>query len=43
MDKPLALKMAPQSIKDIVGQRHLLSDGKILNNLLKNKFYSKVI
>ncbi len=37
MDKPLALKMAPQSIKDIVGQRHLLSDGKILNNLLKNK------
>ena len=37
MDKPLALKMAPQSIKDIVGQRHLLSEGKILNNLLKNK------
>ena len=37
MDKPLAFKMAPQSIKDVVGQRHLLDDGKILNNLLKNK------
>ena len=37
MDKPLALKMAPNSIKDVVGQKHLLDDGKILNNLLKNK------
>ena len=37
MDKPLALKMAPQSIKDVVGQKHLLDDGKILSNLLKNK------
>lgn len=37
MDKPLALKMAPNSIKDIVGQKHLLGEGKILNNLLKNK------
>lgn len=37
MDKPLALKMAPKSIKDVVGQKHLLGDGKILNNLLKNK------
>ena len=37
MDKPLSLKMAPQSIKDVVVQRHLLDDGKILNNLIKNK------
>lgn len=37
MDKPLALKMAPKSIKDVVGQKHLLGEGKILNNLLKNK------
>ena len=37
MEKPLALKMAPNSIKDVVGQKHLLGEGKILNNLLKNK------
>ena len=37
MDKPLALKMAPKSIKDVVGQKHLLGEGKILSNLVKNK------
>ena len=37
MDKPLALKMAPKSIKDVVGQKHLLGEGKIINNMLKSK------
>ncbi len=37
MDKPLALKLAPNSIKDILGQKHLLGDGMILSNLVKNK------
>ncbi|MBO5120563.1 MAG: replication-associated recombination protein A [Bacilli bacterium] len=37
MSKPLALKMAPVSTKDIIGQKHLIGDGKILSNLLKNK------
>lgn len=37
MDKPLALKLAPNSVKDILGQKHLLGDGKILSNLVKNK------
>ena len=37
MDKPLALKMQPKSIKDVVGQKHLLGEGKILSNLVKNK------
>ena len=37
MEKPLALKMAPKSIKEIVGQKHLLGDGKVLNNILKSK------
>ena len=32
MDKPLALKMAPKSIKDVVGQKHLLGEGKIISN-----------
>ena len=37
MDKPLALKMQPKCIKDVVGQKHLLGEGKILSNLVKNK------
>ena len=37
MSKPLALKLAPRSIKDIIGQNHLIGKGKILSNLLKNK------
>ena len=37
MDKPLALKLAPKSLKDIIGQEHLIGEGKILTNLVKNK------
>lgn len=37
MDKPLALKLAPVSMDDIVGQRHLIGKNKILTNLVKNK------
>ena len=37
MSKPLALKMAPNSISDVIGQKHLIGDGMILSNLLKNK------
>lgn len=37
MSKPLALKMAPNSISDVIGQKHLIGEGKILSNLLKNK------
>ena len=37
MDKPLALKLAPNSLKDIIGQKHLVGDNMILSNLVKNK------
>ena len=37
MDKPLALKLAPKSIDDVIGQKHLLGEGKILRNLVNNK------
>ena len=37
MSKPLALKLAPTSIKDVIGQEHLIGKGKILTNLVKNK------
>lgn len=35
--EPLASKLRPASIKDIVGQKHLTDDGKILDIMIKNK------
>ena len=37
MDKPLALKLAPASLKDVYGQKHLVGKNKILSNMVKNK------
>lgn len=37
MKKPLALKLAPNSIDEVIGQKHLLGEGKILKNLVRNK------
>lgn len=36
-NKPLALKLAPDSLKEVYGQAHLIGKGKILSNLVKNK------
>lgn len=36
-NKPLALKLAPKSLKEVYGQEHLIGKGKILSNLVKNK------
>lgn len=37
MNKPLALRLAPTSLSNVIGQKHLLGKGKILFNLVKNK------
>lgn len=37
MSTPLAIKMSPKSLKDVVGQDHLIGKDKILTNLVKNK------
>ncbi len=37
MNKPLALKLAPNSLDEVIGQTHLIGEGKILTNLVKNK------
>lgn len=37
MYEPLAIKMRPQKVSDILGQDHLIGKGKILSNLVKNK------
>lgn len=36
-NKPLALKLAPASLKEVIGQKHLIGKDKILTNLVKNK------
>ena len=47
MNTPLALKLAPEKISDVLGQEHLLGKDKIIYNLIKNKklfsmiFYGK--
>lgn len=37
MEKPLALKLAPITLTEVIGQNHLIGDGKILTNLVENK------
>lgn len=37
MNKPLALKLTPNSIDEVIGQKHLLGEGKIIRNLVENK------
>ena len=37
MNEPLAIKLRPQTLNDVVGQDHLIGNGKILSNLVKNK------
>lgn len=37
MDKPLAYKLAPNNLNEVIGQSHLIGKDKILTNLVKNK------
>lgn len=37
MNRPLALKLAPSTLSEVIGQKHLIGEGKILTNLVKNK------
>lgn len=37
MNKPLALKLAPTTLDEVIGQTHLIGEGQILTNLVKNK------
>ena len=37
MEKPLALKLAPKKLDEVIGQTHLVGKDKILTNLVKNK------
>ena len=37
MEQPLAIKMAPKKMDDVIGQEHLVGKRKVLRNLVKNK------
>ena len=41
--EPLALILRPKKLNDIVGQRHLIGENKILSNLVKNKHIFSMI
>ena len=44
MNEPLAIKLRPNDINNIIGQKHLLGKDKILYNLIKNKkIYSMIL
>lgn len=37
MNEPLAIKMRPSTLDEIVGQKHLVMENKVLYNMVKNK------
>lgn len=41
--KPLAYRMRPRTIEEIIGQEHLVSEGKIINRMVKAKQLSSMI
>ena len=41
--KPLAYRMRPTSLDQVVGQQHLVGPGKILNRMVKAKMLSSMI
>ncbi|MFK2824468.1 replication-associated recombination protein A [Bacillus sp. B190/17] len=41
--KPLAFRMRPRTIEDIVGQKHLVGDGKIIQRMVAAKQLSSMI
>lgn len=37
MNELLAMKLRPKSLDEIVGQRHLIGENKVITNLVNNK------
>ncbi|MDD2181583.1 MAG: replication-associated recombination protein A [Bacilli bacterium] len=37
MNEPLAIKLRPNKVSDIIGQTHLVGDNKIITNMVNNK------
>ena len=44
MNEPLAVKLRPESIDEIIGQKHLISEGKIIRNMVENnRLFSMIL
>jgi len=43
MNEPLAIKLRPKKLDDIIGQTHLIGDNKIITNLVNNKKLFSII
>ncbi|WP_426349241.1 replication-associated recombination protein A [Alloiococcus sp. CFN-8] len=43
MERPLADRIRPKEIKDIIGQEHILGEGKILNRIISSGFTPNMI
>lgn len=41
--EPLAQKLRPKVLNDIIGQEHLIGEGKVISNLIKNKHLFSMI
>lgn len=39
MEELLSIKLRPKSLKDIIGQEHLVGENKVIYNLLKIRNY----
>lgn len=43
MKEPLAIKLRPTNTSEIIGQKHLVGDNKIISNMVKNKHLFSMI
>ena len=43
MSTPLAVKLAPNSLKDIIGQKHLIGNSKVITNMVNNNYLTSMI
>lgn len=43
MQQPLAYRMRPRTLEEVVGQQHLVGPGKIINRMVKAKMLSSMI
>lgn len=41
--EPLAVKLRPKTLDDVLGQEHLIGNGKVIRNLVKNKHLFSMI
>lgn len=41
--EPLAIKMRPKKIEDVIGQQHLIGSDKVISNMVKNNYIASMI